>query len=208
MVSEKAWGISPDKVDKTHRTAAKAVNFGVLYGMSDYALGKTIGCSTRDATEVRAAILGNFPDLAKWIQDQLRFAKQTGYTRTFWGRDEEGVNIPARMRPLRGLGSPDEKIRASAERAAWNTPVQGTASDFCLASIVRVVKWIFDDCAPVKLVLTVHDSILLEVDDDAVDEACWAINHLMTDWDTAGVPLDVDIETGKNWADLTPYKLD
>ena len=207
MVSEKAWGIPPDKVEKTHRTAAKAVNFGLLYGMSDYALGRTIGCSTKDAAEVRNAILGNFPKLARWIAGELREAKKTGYARTYWGRDEHGNNIPARMRPLRGLGSPDEKIKASAERAAWNTPVQGTASDFCLASIVEVVKWIFDDCFPGKLVLTVHDSILLEVDEEAVEEACWNINRLMTQWDTAGVPLAVDIEIGTNWADLTPYTL-
>ena len=207
MISDKEWGITPDKVTKVHRTAAKDINFGLLYGKSDYGIAKDLKTTTEEAAKIRNAILGIFPNLAQWIDGELQHARKTGYGRTYWDQ-RDGENIPTRIRPLRGLGSVDEKQRQSAERASWHTPVQGTASDFCLASIVETVKWVIEDVVPAKVILTVHDSILLEVDEDALDEVCWHLNEIMTSWPSGNVPLGVDIETGYNWSDLKPYELE
>ena len=86
--------------------------------------------------------------------------------------------------------------------------MQGTASDFCLASIIDVVQWIKDDCVPAKLVLTVHDSIMLEVDDDAVEEVAYQCKRIMESHNSCGIPLEVDVEIGQSWGSLESYEVE
>ena len=198
LVSQQAWGIPAEQVTKKHRTAAKAFNFGLLYGMSDAGIAHSVGCTVREAEKLRASILGKFKVLAKWIRGQQQQAKKTGYARTYW------QGKPARRRPLPNLWSSDPREKASAERATWNSPIQGTASDLCLASLVAVTDWVIADAVPAKVVITVHDSIVLEVEDSALEEAAWHLRDIMASW-TDEVPLVVDLEVGKDWASMKDY---
>lgn len=187
----KAW--------KKYRSAAKAFNFGILYGMSDEGIAARAGCSVQEAARIREAVLGKFAKLAAWIQKVLRYAKQHGICWTWW----DGQN--ARRRPLWEIDDPDGLRRATAEHSSWNTPIQGTGSDFCLMSLTGVVNWIHEDAVPAKLVLPVHDSLLLDTHQDAVEEVIHQAHRIMTSWNANGVPISVDVETGHSWGSLQRY---
>lgn len=199
LISRQAWGIAPEEVTKVHRTAAKSVNFGLLYGMSIGTLAKNIGCEKHEADKIQSAVFGSFPNLKKWCDDHVQMARRTGNGYTYWNGEK------ARIRPLFRIADQDEMSRKTAENGSFNTPVQGTASDFCLASLARCVNWILEEKFPAKMVLTVHDSLLFEVDETHVDEMVQVAKHLMSDWDSNGVPLVIDAEVGKSWGSLKNY---
>ncbi len=206
MIAPHAWGVpedmwsglSPDD-KKRYRTAAKAVNFGLLYGSGDYALSLAIGCSKQQAGRIRRSVLGQFSALDKWIKERLAYARTHGETWTWWDGQ------PARRRPLLGIGEPMDGTRGTAERGSWNTAVQGTGSEFCLASLAEIVRWIAEDCVPARVVLTVHDSIVIEARADAVDEVVAVARDIMEGWPSNGVHLAVDAEVGQSWGSLKPY---
>jgi len=195
------WGISPDEVDKSHRTAAKSFNFGLLYGMTDKGLARRLDCSLDDAVRLRQAILGKWVKLASWMRSRLKETRRTGFAWTWWAGER------ARRRPLIGIASRDSLKRSTAENSAVNTPVQGTASDFMLASICDIVDWILGDGVPAKLVLTVHDSVIFEIREDAMEETLLGARDIMQSHDSCGVPLKVDIEVGPTLGDLEPWEL-
>lgn len=201
MVSKTAWGIEPHEVTEEHRALAKPINFGILYGQGDEALAANAGCSKLQARRIREAILGEFKDLARWIKGRLAESQRTGVARTWW----EGQ--PARCRSLHLIADHDDARRVVAEHSSWNTPIQGTSSDFCLASVAAVVQWILamglED--RVKLVLTVHDSILLEVREDWLSATAKKVHEIMTGWDSADVPLVADFKAGGAWGSLKKY---
>ena len=200
LVARQAWGIDPEQVEDRHRSIAKTFNFMVLYGGGDAGLAARIGCTVGEAAQIRAAILGKFKDLASWIQGQLAGARRTGETRTWWDGQ------PARRRPLWDVFSPDSERRSKAEHGSWNSAIQGTASDYCLSSLAAVVQWLEADVVPAKLVLAVHDSLLLEVDISAVDEVAHQVRRIMTSWPVAnGVPLEVDAKIGPSWGTMSTY---
>lgn len=198
MIAPIVWNITAVQVEKKHRSLAKTFVFGVLYGMSDEGVSKRAGCTLAEAASIRVAILGKFKKLAKYCAEQLDYARKYGGVWTWWDGGK------ARWRPLWRVGSTDSSDFARAEKAraehsSWNTPIQGTASDFCLASVVDVVSWIDEDQPPVKLVLTVHDSIILEVRDDALPEAAFQVRRIMEGWPSMGVPIISDLEIGPAW---------
>jgi len=201
MVSQMAWGIPPEQVEKRHRSAAKIINFGLLYGKSDRTLAKDINCKVEEATRVREAIFGRFKKLASWMREQLRETKATGYTWTWWNGQ------PARRRSLYQVADGDDEIRSRAEHGSWNTPIQGTATEYCTSSLVEVVRWVLDDAVPARVLLPVHDALLIEVREDVLPEAAYQVRRIMQSWYSAGVPLVVDLETGPAWGSLTKYKL-
>ena len=199
LISKQAWGISPDEVTKTHRTAAKSVNFGLFCGMSTGTLAKNIGCSKDEAERIQNAVFGSFPDLKRWCDNHVQMARREGCAYTYW------KNKRARVRPLFRIADQDDHVRKTAENGSFNTPVQGTASDFCLASLARCVEWLVKDKFPAKLVLTVHDSLLFEVDEKHRDELINTATQLMTDWESNNVPLVVDAEIGETWGTLESF---
>lgn len=196
MISKVAWGISPEQVTKEHRTKAKTVNFGLLYGMAPHSLAKKIGCTTEEAEKIKTAIYGKFPKLQRWCQEQLQGARKTGKVWTFWNGDR------ARYRPMFRIADPDEQVRNRAENGSWNTPIQGSASDYCLASLAECVFWIRREKIPAKLVITVHDSLLFEVEKTALSEIMDNVPKIMGSWPSNGVPLVVDGEIGDSWGEL------
>lgn len=196
------WKIDASQVQKEHRSGAKAFNFGIMYGMSDEGIARRAGCTPEEAMRIRQAVMGKFKQFAKWIDDRVRETRQTGVTWTWWDHEK------ARCRPLWEIGeSSDRQARVKAEHGAFNTPVQGTASDFCLASVVETVQWLLrEKNIPAKLVCTVHDSIVLEVRKDYVPVVKQRLHEIMCGWPSNGVPLEVDFEIGTSWGGLQKYE--
>lgn len=194
------WGIKPDEIKKPHRTAAKIFNFGIIYGMSDEGISARAGCTIDVAKKIREAVLGKFSKLSTFVQERLRYSQRTGVCWTWW----DGEN--ARRRPLYKIADHDGLERSKNENASFNTPIQGTGSDFCTMSAVASIDWILSDGVPAKLVLPIHDALLFEVRDDCVDELAYQVRRIMTSWNSEGVPLLVDIDVGKSWGSLTRYK--
>jgi len=183
------------------RRAAKIVNFGLLYGMGDDMLAKRTNATSAQAAQMREAVFGRLRRLAAWIEEQRKAAVRDGYARSYWR------GLPARRRLLYAASDPQHPDHGTHTRSAWNTPIQGTASDFCLRSIVRLVEWIEGDYVDARLVLTVHDSLVLEVRDAYVDEAIRAVAVIMTDFHVGEVPIVADCERGRTWGSLSPEDL-
>lgn len=205
IISQTAWGVHPDDVlpGGEYRSKAKNFVFGLLYGMTDGGLARRMECTKDEAARIRKAVLGSFPRLAQWIQECLAEARRTGWTYTWW----DGKR--ARQRTLWQIaqqGDDDAGQRITAENSSFNTPCQGTASDFCLASVVGVVNWLLASGLPAKLVITVHDSIIIEVAKAALAEVARGVHRIMTGWNSDGVPLVVDMEAGSAWGSLVNYR--
>lgn len=201
MVSKYVWGIRPEDVQDEHRSFAKTVNFGVLYGKGAHSLAKEWGVSKDKAQGIVDAILGNFEDLQAWIRARHREVAKRGEVWTWWEGDF------ARRRPLFRIASADGAEASRAKNGSVNSPVQGTASDFCIASLWQAVDWIVGDGIEdvVKLILAVHDSLMFEVRTDLVDEVVSTVNDIMLSHDSRGVPIAVDFKVGKSWGSMVKY---
>lgn len=201
MVSRQAWGIEPSQVEEQHRTQAKVLNFSTLYGATDETNAAALGCTNDQAARLREAIFGNFKRLEVWIKGQLDYSRRHGCTWTWWDSQR------ARCRPLWKIADEaDGAARSRAEHGSWNSQIQGTASDFCTASVAAIVRWILDERFPAKLVLTVHDSIILEVDEGMLDVALGTAEEIMIGWPTwNGMKLAVDAKVGHSWGSLQKY---
>jgi DNA polymerase-1 len=194
------------QVTKTQRSAAKAVNFGLIFGQGSYALGKSLGMSTDAAQNIIDKILGKYAGLAKWRRDQEAQGTVSGVLRWSWNPPGSGLDWTFR-RSAYGLGQEgstkeDEKIRRHWVNVSQNTPIQGIANCFCLASLVEIVRWTLDEEPKTKVVMTVHDSIVLEVPDADVLRVAAEAKRLMLRWPSGGVPMAVDVEVGDDWGHL------
>jgi DNA polymerase I-like protein with 3'-5' exonuclease and polymerase domains/uracil-DNA glycosylase len=205
LISQTAWGIDSSLVTDEHRGKAKAVNFGVLYGMTAGTLAKNINCEKSEAYKIMRAIFGNFEKLDAWCKDSYAKALREGVTYTWWDGQR------ARERSLAEIAHPEgfnDGARITAKNNAVNTPIQGTGSEYNLASMIEMVRWIIMEKFPAKLVIAVHDSMVFEVEEDCVDELIFKAKSVMLGWPSANgfeVPLKVDAEVGKSWGSLESY---
>lgn len=202
LISQIAWGIPPSQVQKRHRSQAKMVNFGIIYRMSAMGLAARLGCDMREAEKILDAVLGKFRVFARWAEQQIALARRTGYVWTYWNGQR------ARRRPLWRVADKDDRARINAENAAVNTPVQGSASDYCLASLVEIVDWLREDDLDARCVLSIHDALLFEVHESCLHEVAHTARGLMTQWFSDGVPLEIDIEAGPAWGSLKKWDPD
>ena len=218
MIAPSAWGVEFEKATDQMwkddpvraqlmddiRRAAKVVNFGLLYGMGDATLAKATKTTIDQAKAMRAAIFGKLRVLKKWVENCLRLARSQGYSSTTW----EGQDARRRYLwniAIEGRSDHANKLRSNAENGAFNSPVQGTASDYCMASLKAIDDYLRDEGIDGKVVMTVHDSIIIELADDHILEAVPEIEKLMTQWWSDGVPLVVDVEVGQSWGALDSW---
>jgi uracil-DNA glycosylase family 4 len=186
-------------ITKDQRQEAKPIGLAALYGKGAWAMAQTLGCSKEVAQAALDAIIGKYKTLGKWIRDSVAFSRRAGYLQTWW----EGR--PARRRPLWNITSGDENMRGTAERGAYNGRVQGTGSDFCVRSIAEVVRLIDEEGLPAKLLLPIHDSLLLECCEVDAAEVIDAVKTAMLSWDSGGIPLDVDVKVGLTWGSMMSW---
>jgi DNA polymerase I len=181
--------VMPGLVRPEDRAMAKTVNFGVLYGMSAFRLGRDLNIGTKDAQKFIDNYFGGFKDLGAYLESVREEARKTGYVRTILGR----------KRPIPDINSSDKQAQAAAERAAINTPVQGSAADLIKLAMLRLHRRIADDNLPMAMIMQVHDELVFEVDEDAVDACVAIIRTEMESVMELAVPIVVDIGVGDNW---------
>ena len=188
----KVFGVAEDKVTKKQRRAAKAVNFGIIYGMGPRALSRNIDVSFTEAKEFIARYFEIFPTVKEYLDSSLEMARDKGYAETVFGRRRE----------LPELTSGVQMVRASAERMAVNMPLQGSGADIIKKAMIEADAWLADSNLDAKMILQVHDELVFEVKDKDVNRVAKAMKEIMEGVVDLAVPLTVDVEVGQNWKDL------
>lgn len=176
-------------VTKNMRRQAKAVNFGILYGISSYGLAEDIGISVKEAKEFINKYFETYPGVKDYMDKEIDEAKRNGYVKT----------IMNRKRVIEELKSSNYMVRSMGERMALNTPVQGSASDILKKAMVEINNIFEQENIKSKMLLQVHDELIFNVYNDEIDKVKDIVYNTMTKVFELKVPLDVDIELGNNW---------
>ena len=183
------YGIPQGEVTPRVRSGAKAINFGIMYGKGAYSLSKDIGVTVKEADAFLKNYLAAFPSVSSYMDKTIADARANGYVSTLFGR----------RRALPELNSNSHNIRASGERMARNTPIQGTAADVIKLAMVRVWKRLRDEKMESRLILTVHDELIVEAPETEAEKAAQILREEMEGCVHYAVPLSTDVHTGKNW---------
>ena len=189
--ASEVFNIPFDEVDSEHRSRAKAVNFGIVYGISDYSLSQDLKISRKEAKEYIDKYFEKFSGVHKYMSDVVEKAKEDGYVKTLFNRRR---NIPE-------LQNSNFNIRAFGERVALNMPIQGTSADIIKIAIVKIFNKFRDDCLDAHIIVTVHDEIVVEVKKEELDKVRNIIRTLMENIDGLDMDLKVDINQADNWYD-------
>jgi DNA polymerase-1 len=186
-------GVPLDKTTREMRSAAKAINFGLLYGQGPHGLAETTGLSYADAKKFIEAYFKNFSHIKKYIDNSLKQARDLGYVETILGR----------KRWLPEINSSVAMIAKAAERVAINAPLQGSSADIIKLAMIKIDNLINKKFADeVKMILQVHDELVFEMDKDLVKKVVPAIQEIMSSVVKLKVPLTVDAKVGKNWEQM------
>jgi DNA polymerase-1 len=187
----KVFGVSADEVDSLMRRQAKAVNFGIVYGISDYGLSQNLGITRKQAKQFIDDYLDSFPGVKQYMTDIVKDAKAQGFVET----------LMHRRRYIPDITSRNFNLRSFAERTAMNTPIQGSAADIIKLAMVNFDKAVKNESFNVKLLLQVHDELIFEVPKDEVDDFSEFIENIMDNALPLDVPLLVECNYGDTWYD-------
>ncbi len=185
------YGVPLDQVTSKMRSASKAVNFGIVYGISDFGLARNIGVSRKEAGEFIARYFERYPGVRRFMDTAVAEGKALGYARTLLGR----------RRPLPELASGNYNTRSFGERAAMNTPVQGAAADIIKLAMAAVHRELRDGGFDARLILQVHDELIVEAPEAERDAVSALLKRCMEGVATLAVPLVADVQAGKTWFD-------
>jgi len=183
------FGLAPDRVSGEQRRAAKAINFGLIYGMSAFGLARQLGIERSAAQEYVARYFGRYPGVRDYMERTRAAARERGYVETVSGRR---LYLP-------DIRSRDRNLQQYAERSAINAPMQGTAADIIKRAMIRVQGWLDRSQAGAQLVMQVHDELVLEVAESAVETVRGKLVEIMCAAGELSVALKVDTGTGANW---------
>ena len=182
-------GLAPDAVTGEQRRSAKAVNFGLIYGMSAFGLARQLGIERKAAQEYVDRYFSRYPGVKSFMERTRAKAHEDKYVETLFGR----------RLYLTEIDHSNQSRRAAAERTAINAPMQGTAADIIKRAMIAVDDWIQREQPPVRIIMQVHDELVFEVAEDALDPAAACIRSAMESAARLAVPLIVDIGVGDNW---------
>ena len=183
------FGLRIDEVSGDQRRKAKAINFGLIYGMSAFGLAKQLGLGRNEAQEYIDLYFDRYPGVADYMARTRALAHEKGYVETLKGRRLYLPEINARNR----------QRQQAAERTAINAPMQGTAADLIKLAMLSVDHWLDGSQIPARMIMQVHDELVFEVDTGAVEEVCLRVSELMSGVGLLDVPLVVDVGVGDNW---------
>ncbi len=186
------WEVSEEDVTKDQRRAAKAINFGVLYGMGPRALARSTGLSFSEAKDFIRRYFEIHQPIQVYLNETKEFVRNEGYVETLFGR----------RRYLPEIESGVPMLIAQAERMAINMPIQGTAADIMKKAMLNVDGWLKTSNWPATMLLQVHDELVLEVEKDAVEPVAKGLQKIMEGVVEYEVPLSVNVEVGKNWGEM------
>ena len=184
------FSIKPSKVTDDQRRSAKAINFGLIYGMSAFGLGKQLGIGRIEAQDYIDRYFSRYPGVQAFMENTRVQAREQRFVETVFGR----------RLYLNDMGSSNHARRQAAERAAINAPMQGTAADLIKLAMLAVDRSITEQNLQMRMIMQVHDELVLEVSEDDVDQTRDMLNSLMTSVAELAVPLKVEVSAGKNWA--------
>ncbi len=185
------FGLPEDFVDSSMRSAAKAVNFGIIYGIGAFSLSKDIGVSVAEAKKYIKNYLDNFSKVSEFMDKTVEDAKKQGYVTTIFGR----------RRYIPELSASNRNVQAFGKRAAMNAPIQGAAADIIKLAMVKVYRRLKAELPEARLILQVHDELILEVPEAQAQAAEKLLKEEMESAVDLAVPMTVDAHSGKSWYD-------
>ena len=183
--------INEDEVPSPLRRKAKAVNFGIVYGISNWGLSKQINVSAKEADQIIQNFYDAYPEVASFLQQTIYDVQDNGFVKTMFGR----------KRYIREIFDSNYSVREFAKRAAMNAPIQGTAADLIKIAMIDVAKEIKNNNLKSKLVLQIHDELIFKVYDDEVDKLTNIVKNCMENAIKLDVKLEVDGGVAKTWYD-------
>ena len=183
------FGTTLEEVSKEERRRAKAINFGLIYGMSAFGLGKQLGIGRNQAQEYVDLYFERYPGVATFMENTKELARNKGFVQTVFGRR---LYLP-------DIKHSNAQRRQYAERTAINAPMQGTAADIIKLAMINTEKWISQSGLDIKMIMQVHDELVFEIKQASVNEAIAEIARCMESVTELKVPLKVDVGSGDNW---------
>ena len=189
--ASEVFDIPIDQVTSMQRSSAKAVNFGIVYGISDFGLSRNLNIKRSDAKDYIEKYLDSFPGVRQYMSDIIEEVRKTGYAQTMFGR----------RRYLPDINSTNFTIRSFGERTALNTPIQGSAADIIKIAMVRVSKRLKESQLKAKLILQIHDELIIDCPKTEVDQAEKILKYEMEHAAQLRVPLVADLKSADNWYD-------
>ena len=195
LTASQVFGVDIKKVNSDMRRKAKAINFGIIYGISQYGLAKQIGVSNNEAEEFLNAYFLKFPEIKEYMSDTIKFCRRSGFVSNIFGRKTHIV----------GINDKNFNVRNFQERAAINAPIQGSASEVMRLAMIRLSKEIKNK--NFKILLQIHDELIFETDEKNIQTISKLIKDTMvsvkeSNLHSFSIPLLVDINNGNNWGEL------
>ncbi len=192
LTASQVFGVPPLMVNAEHRRRAKAVNFGIVYGLSPFGLSQQLGIDTKEAKRFIDAYFEKYSGVREFIDRTLEQAR----------RDQKVSTLFGRVRPIPDIHSKNFNLRGFAERTAVNTPLQGTAADLIKIAMIRIDRELRERNLASKMLLQVHDELVFEVPEAEIDSMKTLVREHMENVHELKVPLQVDVGVGPNWRDL------
>jgi DNA polymerase-1 len=186
------FNTTPENVTSEQRRIAKTINFGVMYGMSSFRLSRELRIPRKNADEFIKSYFARYAMIRDFIDKTVKFAEETGYVTTIYGR----------RRYIDGINSKNRNEKSSAERMAVNTPIQGSAADIVILEMINIVSRIEKEKLLAKLVLQVHDELIFEVPFAETETVKALVKEEMESVIKLNIPLKVSVETGESWGDM------
>ena len=189
LTASQVFGVPLGEVDAQMRRAAKAVNFGIIYGISDFGLANNLNIAPKQAREYIRAYFERYSDVKKYMDSNVEFARKHGYVTTLLGR----------KRVIAEIRSSNFNIRAFGERAAMNMPLQGSSADIIKIAMVNIARRLQEEGLRSKLILQVHDELVIDAFLDEKDRVADILRYEMENAVSLKVPLTAEVHSGKNW---------
>ncbi len=189
--ASKVFRVPIEAVTPQLRSRAKAVNFGIVYGIGDFSLAQDIGVSRKAAREYIDSYLSTYTKVDKYLRDTKADAREKGYTVTMFGR----------RRPIPELSAKNKNLQAFGERVAMNSPIQGSAADIIKIAMIGVYNSLRESGIDARLILQVHDELIIECNKNCIEEAAKILREQMEGAVKTTVPLTAEVSVGENWLD-------
>jgi DNA polymerase-1 len=187
----KVFGVDVNDVTREQRSAAKAVNFGIIYGQSAFGLSQNLGISRTEAKQIIDSYFEQYPTIKAYMDRAIASAREKGFVET----------IMKRRRYLKDINSANAVVRGFAERNAINAPIQGSAADIIKMAMIRIKKRMSDEIKHSKMLLQVHDELVFDVHHTEIDQMRDLVKNEMEHAVKLAVPLSVEVGVGSNWLD-------
>jgi DNA polymerase I len=198
LTASQIFNVDIKKINKDQRRKAKAINFGIIYGISQYGLAKQINVSNYEAEEFLNAYFAKFPEIKVYMDNTIKFCRKSGYVNNIFGRRSH----------FNAINDKNYNVRNFQERASINAPIQGSASEIMRLAMIRLDKKLGDQKnLKSKMLLQIHDELIFEVDKDEINKMIKMIKEEMvsvavSDYHSFSIPLTVDVNSGDNWGEL------